>query len=277
MLLQSELLKSVVQNYSEAQDTDVLYFNGNVTNSELFLPKLLKRQKRTNLLLILVTYGGNPHEAYRFARAFQSAYLKFSILLPGPCKSAGTLMATGAHEIIMDACAELGPLDIQLAIKDDFVNRESASTMNRTFDALSDEALSIFVKVTRELLLRTGHVISLETIADTGIRITQGLCRPIYDKIDPRHVGEVSKALEISKEYATRLAGVSVNISEQNIDKLIHGYPSHEFVIDGNEASMLFRHVRKPDELEESILEVLKYRLLVPSAKDEDSEFLFVS
>jgi hypothetical protein len=72
--------------------------------------------------LFLTTPGGDPHSAYRIIRCLRSKYPdKVTLAVAGPCKSAGTLIALGAHEIAMSPTGELGPLDVQLTKPDEII------------------------------------------------------------------------------------------------------------------------------------------------------------
>ena len=64
--------------------------------------------------LLLDTLGGCPHSAYRIINLFKRRVKKLIIIIPLRAKSAGTLMALGADEIILGRDAELGPLDAQI-------------------------------------------------------------------------------------------------------------------------------------------------------------------
>jgi len=50
---------------------------------------------------------------------------QLTVLVSGPCKSAGTLLAIGANELAFTPYGELGPLDIQLTKVDKFQQQES--------------------------------------------------------------------------------------------------------------------------------------------------------
>ena len=69
---------------------------------------------RTKEVLILVTTGGDANAAFRIARCLQQKYAEFNLFTPGWCKSAGTLIASGAHKIYMGDLGELG-LSTQLS------------------------------------------------------------------------------------------------------------------------------------------------------------------
>ena len=58
------------------------------------------------------------------------------LYVSGYCKSAGTLVATGAHKLIMSDHGELGPLDVQMSKKDNFWKKESGLIVMNTLTAL---------------------------------------------------------------------------------------------------------------------------------------------
>jgi hypothetical protein len=78
---------------SEERDADIVLHNGPIERgADLRFMKLIKRSKiRSNVILILITQGGNADAAYRIARCLQKNYQKFSVFVSGFCKSAGTL------------------------------------------------------------------------------------------------------------------------------------------------------------------------------------------
>src|SRR5258708_3665522 len=127
--MDQERLKALLQNATPAANTlsgalgaDVLFFSGDLHwESYQGLAKICRtrKQKKADVLLVLVTSGGGPGAAYRMARCLQRNYTKFWIFAPGWCKSGGTLIASGAHHIYMSDVAELGPLDILLSKKDE--------------------------------------------------------------------------------------------------------------------------------------------------------------
>lgn len=97
-----------------------------------------------SLLLILFTGGGDPDSAFRIARYFQEKYERFTLYVTGYCKSAGTLLALGAHELIMSDHAELGPLDIQMAKKDELIEKQSGLTVMTALSSLDSRSFRAF-------------------------------------------------------------------------------------------------------------------------------------
>jgi ATP-dependent protease ClpP protease subunit len=82
-------------------DADILLFNSPIERprDRRIVRGLTARQCRPNLLMILVTSGGDPDVAYRIARCVQNHYKKFTVCVSGICKSAGTLLVLGANEL----------------------------------------------------------------------------------------------------------------------------------------------------------------------------------
>lgn len=112
-------IEEIATLVAEETDADVIHYNGLIDRpiDKELIDNCISRRKRTNALVILVTFGGDPNVAYRIARCLQNNYRRFSLYVSGCCKSAGTLIALGAHELVVSDHGELGPLDVQLSKK----------------------------------------------------------------------------------------------------------------------------------------------------------------
>lgn len=64
--------------------------------------------------LILETPGGSGEVAEDIIRLLRAKYNHLGVIVPGYAKSAGTIMAMGADEILMDSASALGPVDAQI-------------------------------------------------------------------------------------------------------------------------------------------------------------------
>jgi len=71
-----------------------------------------------DLHLLLDTPGGDGEIAVRLARAAQTRCRELTVVVPDKAKSAGTVLALGAHRIIMGPTSDLGPVDPQFQIGD---------------------------------------------------------------------------------------------------------------------------------------------------------------
>lgn len=68
---------------------------------------------RERLHLLLDTPGGDGESAVRLARSAQARCSELTVIVPNQAKSAGTLLAMGAHHILMGPTSDLGPVDPQ--------------------------------------------------------------------------------------------------------------------------------------------------------------------
>lgn len=201
---------------------------------------------RKKLVVILVTSGGLPDVAYRIAMLLRDRYEHIAICIPGWCKSAGTLLAIAGNELIMGRRGEMGPLDVQIAKRDELGgDRDSGLVINEALARLRDESFDLFNSFMLKQIAQSANLVTLRTAADISAQLTIGLMAPIFEKIDPMRMGADARAMSIGEEYALRLNRGGKNLrGEKGLNMLLNGYPSHSFVIDINEARELFTRVK---------------------------------
>ena len=126
-----DAITAAFRKVADRHEADIVFLTGDLERPRDgdFIEELTKRTRRKNVFLVLTTHGGDPNAAYRIARALQHGYSRFTAFVPGYCKSAGTLLILGAHELVLSAHAELGPLDIQLPSKVETDERGSVLTL----------------------------------------------------------------------------------------------------------------------------------------------------
>lgn len=247
---------------ADENDADILLYNGPIDRpfDAKVIDECRKVKRRTNVILILCTYGGDPSAGYRIARCLQRKYTKFTIWIDGACKSAGTLITVGAHEIVMTDHGEIGPLDVQVGKKDELWETDSGLTVLSAIKALEEKSFDLFESCFLNLKSRSGGRITLKTATEMASKLAIGTIAPIVAQIDPMHVGEVTRAMNIGLEYGGRLIKGSKNSKDsdsETIQKLTNSYPSHGFVIDREETKTMFENVREPTEKESVLLELL--------------------
>jgi len=66
-----------------------------------------------DLHVLLRSPGGDGEVAVRLARMAQAASQRFVVVVPDIAKSAATIFALGAHEVVMGPASDLGPIDPQ--------------------------------------------------------------------------------------------------------------------------------------------------------------------
>ena len=120
----------------DESDCDVYLYNGTIKREAdlSFIQLVHEKKSKPNAILILVTSGGDPHAAYKIAKYMQSQYKHFTVLVPGMCKSAGTLIAVGAHCVAFAPYGELGPIDIQTIKIDNLAERQSGLTITESIE-----------------------------------------------------------------------------------------------------------------------------------------------
>ncbi len=251
----------VATRIADARDADVYFYVGPIDGSGAarFRECVISNRKRPNALLILTTLGGSGDAAYQMARCLQDSYSggNLAVFVATICKSAGTLLALGAKEMVMTDLAELGPLDVQITKPDTLGERTSGLTPSQSLSTLRVEAFQCFEKFFLDILESSGYAITTKTAARVAASVTSGLYRPVFAQIDPMTLGEFQRAVQIANEYGKRLDFWARNLKEKSLGRLINGYPSHEFVIDRQEAETLFKRVSLPTDDETELFALM--------------------
>ncbi len=173
--------------------------------------------------------------------------------------------------------AQLGPLDIQLSKPDEFGEIMSGLTVKQALATLQKIACESMRDAFLDLRIGTRFQVATRTALDVAVTFATGLFDPIMAQIDPLGLGENERSISISKEYGERLSASKRNLKDETLNRLIHAYPSHSFVIDREEAAKLFNEVRLPTPTE---LILARYVQQLIEARRADStpivEFLTV-
>ena len=74
-----------------------------------------------DLHLLLASPGGDGETAVRLVRSAQSRCRELTVIVPDIAKSAATLLAMGAHHILMGPSSDLGPIDPQFYLNGELV------------------------------------------------------------------------------------------------------------------------------------------------------------
>lgn len=237
---------------AESTNSDVLLLNTPIRYPMDYVVAQMcqDRRRRPNLLFIPVTYGGDAHVAYRLATGLQEQYARVTCYVTGSCKSAGTLVAIGANQLVMADRGELGPLDVQLSKEDEIGERRSGLTALSALETLHQQAFAAFRYFMLQIKFDIGGSITTRTATQIAADLTGKLMQPIYGHIDAMHVGEAGRSLMIAKKYGEILDRKAGNLKGQTLDALTGEYPDHGFVIDRHQAQDLFKSVREPSDVE---------------------------
>lgn len=238
----------------DLSDSDILVYTGHITREGFEqVVRESPSERHKNVLLILATLGGDADAAYLIARFLRRSYEHFTVFVPGLCKSAGTLLCVGAHDIVMSETGELGPLDVQVQNPEELGDYASGLDVPQAIDFLQQRALDSLHRTLDDIVTCGG--LTTKRSAEIATNVTVGLFAPIFAQIDPYRLGRNARALLIARQYAARIGG---NVAtDQTLERLVAGYTSHSFSIDRDEAAELFQRVRPPTRSESELAQGL--------------------
>lgn len=260
-------------------DSDVYFFNGRIAGIRdlrfvecVFAGKRDALKARKTARLFLTTNGGEPDAAYKMARYLQEKYDEYTLIISGRCKSAGTLVAIGAHEIAYTPFGELGPLDIQLAKVDKFDELQSGLSIQDALNTLEERAVAKYHEIAKGWIEANQGLVSFAAATKAAAEVVAQLYCPIFGRIDPEEVGARTRSMRIATDYGQRLAVKSKNLQKGTLSTLAETYSSHSFVIDQREAAQLFLRVRAATDAEKSVVDALGgyARYQVPAKAEYD-------
>lgn len=187
----------------------------------------------SDLDLLLQTPGGDVDQAERIVLICRKRVRdrKFRVVVPDSAKSAGTLIAIAADEILMGEPSELGPIDPQIT-----VTTATGEPMTRPAQSILD---------------------GLQEIVDSAADELSPAYFPLLDKLDPALIDFCKKALSRSEQFAERF--LSAHMLADDKDKAaavahelnaIEKHLSHGAVIDADRAISMGLKIRKlePDD-----------------------------
>lgn len=183
--------------------------------------------------------GGQIHPAYQIVEICRNHCGKLFACVPFYAKSAATLLCLGADEIVLDEFAQLGPLDTQIRVEPRPGKPEYQSALNpfKTLEQLQKFSVQTLDIAMKTIMVRSG--LDMDICLKHSIAFVEATTGPLIGRLDPEKLGEYSRALAVGSEYATRLmsrfSGKSDDEIKNIVDTLVHGYPSHDYIIDCKE------------------------------------------
>ena len=186
--------------------------------------------------------GGDAHAAYKLMLVLRSIAGVVRVVVPDYAKSAATLIALGADEIVMAPDAELGPLDAQIAYEHEGVTI-SALDIARSVEHLGQTALSMVLTGGATVVQLTG--ISRKDTLTNMLNFVAKFMEPIVSKLDPSMIHKSNSELRVASDYAHRLLRMrnlppaDTRLLERLPEHLVENYPAHPFVISRDEAEQL--------------------------------------
>lgn len=240
----------LARKIGDERNADIIFYQGPIDDEGFgkLTEVALRSREKENVVFVLITNGGSANSAFKIARFLQRIYQDFTLFAPSNCYSAGTIIALGAHRLILGPFSELGPLDVQLLKLNELGARKSGLLTRSAFAALEDTSFELFESFMLKMMAKSGGLISFRVAAEISATLTSSLMSGVYSKIDPDTIGSDQRDLEVALYYGIRLAENGGNASLSTIYNLVHNYPAHDFIIDFEEASGLFNNVEFPSE-----------------------------
>ena len=196
--------------------------------------------------------------------SYSQYMMKYTLFVPALCKSAGTLMVTAAHTLILSPFGEIGPLDVQLMQKDELLGRRSGLTTRSALSDLKAHAFELFQHFMIEIIGSSQGAVSFQLASDISARTTARLMAKIYEQINPDALGQDFRDLNVAEKYGERLNMRFHNLKSDEIKRLVYGYPSHDFVIDLEEAKEVYERATLPTATLFNIIKARSSDLLIP-------------
>ncbi len=235
-------LDKVLDGFVAARGRPALFL---MLNESLFgghvleVRKCLSDRSFDELDLVVFSGGGSINAAYQILELCRVHSAKVNACVPLYAKSAATLLCLGADTIVLEAISELGPLDTQIGedAKGGKVEYHSALNPFKALEQLQDFALETLDKVMKMLLLRSGMDVSeCLTHANQFVSVTAG---PLVNQLNAERLGEYNRALQVGLEYGVRVLsrhlGWDLQEAKELMERLVYGYPSHDYIIDHHE------------------------------------------
>jgi len=182
-------------------------------DSEILFDLLQSVGKQKRLDLFLLSPGGFADPAFKMAMLCRDfAEDNFGVIIPYYSKSAATLLCLGSDELVMGSASEIGPTDPRIEIKDEYGRKMNVSATS------VEDALKVIEKYTKG-----DQAKSIKYI-------------PLIEKINLNTLGEYSRALSSSKQYAEELLKTGKLLKDKKkyrsvAIKLATGYYSHGYPI----------------------------------------------
>ncbi len=199
----------------------------------------LKDQQLGEVDLVINSGGGSIHAAYQIAEVLRMHSKRVIACVPFYAKSAATLLCIAADSVVLDELAQLGPLDTQILEERKGGKGEYVSALNpfKTLEQLQKFALETLDVSVKMMVMRSG--MDLDDCLGHATAFVRTTTEPLFGRLNAEKLGEYSRALSVGKEYGDRVlrrfAGWDDQKREDVLEKLVHGYPSHDFIIDYQE------------------------------------------
>lgn len=201
-----------------------------------FVDHLDKMGVVDRISLVLYTRGGDTLAGWSLVNLVKQFCSELEVIIPRKCLSTGTLIALGAHKIVMTKQATLGPIDPSVNTP---LNPHVDGTPPDSRVPVSVEGIQGFITLAREEL---------------GIQGERGLAEILVELCKQVHPLVLGQAIR-TRELIPRLARRLIINQESNLDKiekvisfLTSESGSHDYTISRREGRDLGLNIESPSE-----------------------------
>ncbi len=233
----------------------------------LTVRKILGCARGDQLDVIVTGLGGRSEAAYLVARELRRRFARLTAYVPFEAKSATTLLCLAADELVLGDLGELGPLDHQYEEKQkaDYPMNISQLLPGMALRQLQQEVMEVYDTAVARIVKASG--LRPFEAGSKAAELIGGLYAPLLGQLDPARLADCARGLGVGKAYAERMLqryrpALYAERGEALLRRLIHGYPTHGFVLDREELEDLGLPNRPPDATEAPVLDQLILALI---------------
>lgn len=224
-VLKAEERVDIIERLEELRESKVLvYFSYTPLDDSILVPlyKQLKEIGHTKKIdLVLHSYGGAVDTPYKVVMLIREFCEEFAVIVPFVAKSAASMLALGADEVVMGPISELGPID-----------------------PLVKHPIYKDVLVPVQAVWHCLDFFQRSIVNSLNPEVSTIIVNPMLSKLDPWLIGDYEKTIKASRQYAeTLLSRYMLKDSPEKVSVVTHalteGYFSHGYPIGRREAKEL--------------------------------------
>jgi hypothetical protein len=221
-----------------------------------------KQTPEETINVILDSPGGSLDSAFRTALYLCRYAGTLNIYVPRKAKSASTLIAVAASNIVMSPFGELGPLDTQIRDPRNPMDYISALDCYQSVDYVREFGFSTLAQALKHLAAVTQGKLLLTDSLDAAAEFAIGSITPMLSQTRSLDFGAWGRSLKMGERYAqiliSRASEMDQGRAEKIASRLVYGYTHHFFPIDIREARDMGLNPQEMSEEEyESAIEVV--------------------
>jgi hypothetical protein len=132
--------------------------------------------------------------------------------------------------------------------EDEIGARKSGLLTRSAFESLAEVSYELYEQFMLRITMSSGGLVSFKLASELSASMASNLLSAVYAQINPDVVGNDFRDLNVALQYGIRLIRNAGNADLSTVLHLVNHYPSHDFIIDNEEASELFQNVDQPEE-----------------------------